>query len=76
MGFHMVLGGNTEIVYKPGYYNNDVGNIWANMGDSESGQADSLNQDKESTAVKEAQEEKTAYRPVLQVGNCHMDRMR
>ena len=58
MGFHMVLGGNTEIVYKPGYYNNDVGNIWANMGDSESGQADSLNQDKESTAVKEAQEEK------------------
>lgn len=66
MGFHMVLGGNTEIVYKPGYYNNDVGNIWANMGDSESGQADSLNQDKESTAVKEAQEEKKRARQALQ----------
>lgn len=45
MGIHMVLGGNTEVVYKPGYYNEDIGNIWANTGDSENGQADSLNQD-------------------------------
>lgn len=45
MGIHMLLGGNTEIVYKPGYYNEDIGNIWANTGDSENGQADSLNQD-------------------------------
>ena len=45
MGIHMLLGGNTEIVYKPGYYNEDIGNIWANTDDSENGQADSLNQD-------------------------------
>lgn len=45
MGIHMLLGGNTEVVYKPGYYNEDIGNIWANTGDSENGQADSLNQD-------------------------------
>lgn len=47
MGFTMLLGGNAEILYKPGYFNDDIGNIWANTGDSENGQADSLNQDKE-----------------------------
>ena len=56
LGSQMLLGGNTEVVYKPGYYNEDIGNIWANTGDSENGQADSLNQDS-----KEAQEsQKTA----------------
>ena len=45
MGIEMLLGGNTEILYKPGYYNEDNGNIWASTGDSENGQADSLNQD-------------------------------
>ncbi len=56
LGIQMLLGGNTEVVYKPGYYNEDIGNIWANTGDSENGQADSLNQDS-----KEAQEsQKTA----------------
>lgn len=49
MGFHMLLGGNTEVVYQPGYFNDDIGNIWANTGDSENGQADSLNQDSEAT---------------------------
>lgn len=49
MGLHMLLGGNAEIVYQPGYFNEDVGNIWANTGDSENGQADSLNQDAEAT---------------------------
>lgn len=44
MGIQMLLGGNTEVVYKPGYFNDDIGNIWANTGDSENGQADSLNQ--------------------------------
>lgn len=47
MGFTMLLGGNAEVLYKPGYFNDDIGNIWANTGDSENGQADSLNQDKE-----------------------------
>ncbi|MDE5825825.1 MAG: glycoside hydrolase family 3 C-terminal domain-containing protein [Lachnospiraceae bacterium] len=45
MGIQMLLGGNTEVVYKPGYFNEDIGNIWANIGASENGQADSLNQD-------------------------------
>lgn len=43
MGINMVLGGNAKIVYKPGYCNEDVGNIWANTGGNENGQADSLN---------------------------------
>ncbi|MCD8039310.1 MAG: glycoside hydrolase family 3 C-terminal domain-containing protein [Lachnospiraceae bacterium] len=43
LGFHMLLGGNTQIVYKPGYYNNDLGNIWADTSQSaENGQAKSL----------------------------------
>ncbi len=46
MGFTMFVGGNTEVVYKPGYYNEDVGNIWANTETDQNGQADSLNQDK------------------------------
>lgn len=45
MGMQMLLGGNTEIVYKPGYYNEDIGNIWANADGGENGQADSLGQD-------------------------------
>ena len=45
MGIQMLLGGNTEVVYKPGYFNEDNGNIWASAADSENGQADSLNQD-------------------------------
>lgn len=45
MGIQMLLGGNTEVVYKPGYFNEDNGNIWASTGDSENGQADSLDQD-------------------------------
>ena len=57
LGIQMLLGGNTEVVYKPGYYNEDIGNIWANTGDSENGQADSLNQDS-----KEAQESHATYR--------------
>ena len=43
MGLHMLLGGNTQIIYKPGYYNEDIGNIWANTEESGHGQADSLN---------------------------------
>ncbi|MBE5877106.1 MAG: glycosyl hydrolase [Lachnospiraceae bacterium] len=42
LGLHMLLGGNTEITYHPGYYNMDIGNIWANTGDGENGQADSI----------------------------------
>lgn len=45
MGIEMLLGGNTEVVYKPGYFNEDVGNIWADTSDGGNGQADSLNQD-------------------------------
>jgi len=45
MGIQMLVGGNTEVVFKPGYFNDDVGNIWANDGGSENGQADSLSQD-------------------------------
>lgn len=64
MGIHMLLGGNTEVVYKPGYYNEDIGNIWANTGDSENGQADSLNQDSAESAVSNiaaVSEEKKQY---------------
>ncbi|MCM1183819.1 MAG: glycoside hydrolase family 3 C-terminal domain-containing protein [Roseburia sp.] len=69
MGFHMVLGGNTEIIYKRGYYNDDIGNIWADTSDSGNGQADSLNQDKPEHAKAEAdkravEEQKRAYRRV------------
>jgi beta-glucosidase len=45
LGLNMLLGGNCKITYKPGYYNEDIGNIWA-KDDEENGQADSLNQDK------------------------------
>lgn len=45
MGIEMLLGGNTEVVYKPGYFNEDVGNIWADTSGGGNGQADSLNQD-------------------------------
>lgn len=45
MGIEMLLGGNTEVVYKPGYFNEDVGNIWADTSDGGNGQADSLNRD-------------------------------
>jgi beta-glucosidase len=43
MGLNMLLGGNCEITYKPGYYNEDIGNIWAK--EDENGQATSLEQD-------------------------------
>ena len=59
MGFHMLLGGNTEIVYQPGYFNEDIGNIWANENDGENGQADSLNQDSETTQSSPLPELKT-----------------
>lgn len=66
-GFHMVLGGNTEITYKTGYFNDDIGNIWADTSESGNGQADSLNQDKPEHAAaeagkKEAEAQKRAYR--------------
>lgn len=67
MGFHMLLGGNTQIEYQPGYFNDDIGNIWANTGESENGQADSLNQDDEtaqslpSTESKDQSEEKRKH---------------
>lgn len=51
LGLHMLLGGNTKITYMPGYYNKDIGNIWANTGDEENGQADSLEQDKQSDDI-------------------------
>lgn len=59
MGIHMLLGGNTEVIYKPGYCNEDIGNIWANTGDSENGQADSLNQDSETTQASPEPDAKT-----------------
>ena len=49
MGIQMLLGGNTEVVYNPGYFYEDIGNIWASTGASENGQADSLNQDSGTT---------------------------
>lgn len=42
MGFHMLLGGNAQIVYRPGYLNEDAGNAWAANGDGENGQSESL----------------------------------
>lgn len=63
MGLHMLLGGNTEIIYKPGYYNDDAGNIWKSTGSGENGQADSLDQDC-APGIKEQEEseEKKKYR--------------
>ena len=55
----LLLGGNTEIVYQPGYFNEDIGNIWANENDGENGQADSLNQDSETTQSSPLPELKT-----------------
>jgi len=62
MGITMLLGGNVKVTYKPGYFNDDIGNIWANTGDNENGQADSLNQDTQSLAepVKRTEEESKA----------------
>lgn len=53
LGISMLLGGNTEIKYEPGYCNEDIGNIWASNDDEQNGQADSLNQDKESEDKKQ-----------------------
>lgn len=67
MGIEMLLGGNAEVVYKPGYYNDDVGNIWADTSDEGNGQADSLNQDSGTTQaspepeVQAASEEKRKH---------------
>lgn len=60
MGIQMLLGGNTEVVYKLGYFNEDIGNIWADTGDSENGQADSLNQDHGTTQSSPEPEAKAA----------------
>lgn len=48
LGLHMLLGGNAQITYLPGYCNEDIGNIWSNTEDGGNGQADSLDQDKQS----------------------------
>lgn len=67
MGIEMLLGGNTEVVYKPGYFNEDVGNIWADTSGGGNGQADSLNQDSGAVQsspepeVQAATEEKRKY---------------
>lgn len=67
MGIEMLLGGNAEVVYKPGYYNDDVGNIWADTSGEGNGQADSLNQDSGTTQaspepeVQAASEEKRKH---------------
>jgi beta-glucosidase len=55
----MLLGGNTQIIYKPGYFNEDIGNIWAN--DDENGQANSLNQDNDGNNFKASPEDKAKH---------------
>lgn len=63
LGFHMLLGGNVQIVYKPGYFNNDVGNIWADTsGSSENGQAQSLEQDIQNPCAKKDSSKNKQYR--------------
>lgn len=63
LGFHMLLGGNTQIIYKSGYFNNDIGNIWANTGDSgENGQADSLVQNDQTPDTKKVHQKDKEYR--------------
>jgi beta-glucosidase len=59
LGFNMLLGGNTQIIYKPGYFNEDIGNIWAN--DDENGQANSLNQDNDGNNFKASPEDKAKH---------------
>lgn len=64
LGINMLLGGNTKVTYMPGYYNKDIGNIWANTDSQENGQADSLEQDKQGASttpnLKAKDEEKKA----------------
>lgn len=55
LGIHMLLGGNTQIAYLPGYYNNDIGNIWANTDDDKNGQADSLDRSEADKTVDDTQ---------------------
>jgi beta-glucosidase len=59
LGLNMLLGGNTQIIYKPGYFNEDIGNIWAN--DDENGQANSLNQDNDGNNFKASPEDKEKH---------------
>ncbi len=59
LGLNMLLGGNTQIIYKPGYFNEDIGNIWAN--DDENGQANSLNQDNDGNNFKASPEDKAKH---------------
>lgn len=57
----MMLGGNVKVTYMPGYYNKDIGNIWASTESEENGQADSLEQDaSQSPDVKEKSKEQKA----------------
>ncbi len=58
LGLNMLLGGNTEITYIPGYHNVDIGNIWANTGDGENGQADSIDASVEPKKKKTHEEKK------------------
>lgn len=44
LGLNMLLGGNCEVIYEPGYYARVVGNVW-DEDTTESWQATSLNQD-------------------------------
>lgn len=58
LGINMMLGGNVKVTYMPGYYNKDIGNIWASTESEENGQADSLEQDaSQSPDVKEKSKE-------------------
>lgn len=67
MGLHMLLGGNTKITYHPGYYNQDIGNIWASSDDDNSnGQADSLEQDKQTTSTEPNADQKSAAKKALE----------
>lgn len=66
LGLHMVLGGNTQITYLPGYCNEDIGNIWANTEESGNGQADSLEQDKQDASPEPNVKEKGAAKKARQ----------
>lgn len=66
MGLHMVLGGNTQVAYLSGYYNEDIGNIWANTEGEENGQADSLLQDKTKEAIDAAKLKRAEEKESLQ----------
>jgi beta-glucosidase len=71
LGLNMLLGGNCEITYKPGYYNEDVGNVWAKKADD--GQTDDKAREMNEKYLNEALEAVNNADAVIYVGGLTHD---